>query len=401
MTGLLGAAGTVRGRDRHSPSARDAATSGRGDRRVVVWRDRLLRGSETFIRNQSDAVTAHACVPIGLRSHPSPLARDDDRILYGSAVSDRIAESLLHLTGRSRRLARVLRQQQPQLIHAHFLPDAWLVARTATRLGIPFIVTVHGFDVTQQMGGRGLTGRLARRRARFVFGRAARVVAVSEFIRSKAIALGAPEHRVVVHHIGIPIPESVDPCEKIWDVAFVGRFVEKKGVLDLIEALGGLPHGLRPRCVFIGEGPLLDQARRHVQRTGVDATFMGAQAPEIVQRTLAQARVFAAPSKTSRDGDSEGFGMVFLEAAAVGVPAVSTLHGGVPEAVVDGVTGLLSAEGDVSALAVNIARLLMSRELRQELGSAARQRVVRDFDVRRQTGKLEDIYDEVAAESAG
>jgi glycosyltransferase involved in cell wall biosynthesis len=204
---------------------------------------------------------------------------------------------------------------------------------------------------------------------------------------------------VVVHHIGIPIPDVLVQTEKVWDIAFVGRFVEKKGVLDLVEAIALLDRVPKPHCVFIGDGPLFDVARARATEVGIDATFLGPQSPEVVRNTLAASHVFAAPSRTAKNGDSEGFGMVFLEAAAAGIPAASTLHGGVPEAVLDRETGLLSPERDVPALATNIALLLASQELRERLGNAARKRVERDFDVRRQTALLETIYDDVVAEA--
>lgn len=237
----------------------------------------------------------------------------------------------------------------------------------------------------------------SRARIRATLRRASLVVAVSEFIKEKVLELGADPAKVAVHHIGIPVPPpTAADVAKEWDVAFVGRLVEKKGVLDLISALSRLGPGLRPRCVFVGDGPLAGPARRAAEDAGIDATFVGAQPPDVVHATLQKARVFAAPSRTAANGDSEGFGMVFLEAAAAGLPVVSTLHGGIPEAVVDGQTGLLSAEGDVDELAENLRRLLSSPDLCARLGAAGRLRVEREFDIVTQTALLEEIYDTVA-----
>ena len=203
-----------------------------------------------------------------------------------------------------------------------------------------------------------------------------------------------------MHHIGIPIVAAEEEVEKTWDIAFVGRFVQKKGVLDLLDAAALLTSELRPRCVFIGDGPLLDQARANATNTGLDATFLGAQPPDVVRRTLSASKLCAAPSKTADNGDSEGLPIVLLEAAAAVIPVASTLHGGVPEAVLDHETGLLSPEGDVMALAQNIDTLLTSPNLRDQLGKAARKRLERDFDVCRQTALLEAIYDAVVDETA-
>jgi glycosyltransferase involved in cell wall biosynthesis len=88
--------------------------------------------------------------------------------------------------------------------------------------------------------------------------------------------------------------------------------------------------------------------------------------------------------------------MVFLESLANELPVVSTNHGGIPEAVEHGQSGLLVPEGDVPSLASALARVLASRELRASMACAGRQRTIEDFDVAKQTEKLEEIYDEVS-----
>lgn len=88
--------------------------------------------------------------------------------------------------------------------------------------------------------------------------------------------------------------------------------------------------------------------------------------------------------------------MVFLEAARAGRPVIAYDHGGVGEAVVDGVTGVLVPEGDTAALADAIVQLLGDPELRSKMGEAGRRRVAEDFDIRTCTSDLEDEFDRVA-----
>jgi colanic acid/amylovoran biosynthesis glycosyltransferase len=101
------------------------------------------------------------------------------------------------------------------------------------------------------------------------------------------------------------------------------------------------------------------------------------------------------PSVTAANGDSEGFGMVFAEALAMGTPVVSFRHGGIPEAVRDRVTGLLAPEGDAEALAANLLRLLRDDKLWEELSENGVRWVNKYFDIEKQTAKLEDIYTDV------
>jgi len=268
------------------------------------------------------------------------------------------------------------------------------VLRHARRLRIPLIVTLHGWDVTAGPRQPGRRGARHRRRIRAVFRSATTVLAVSEYIAEQAVRHGADPAKVVVHYLGIPLPEQLhaaddggaEPC----DVLFAGRLVEKKGVADLLDALER--SAPTARTVIVGDGPLRAELERDARARSLDVEFTGMLPPEALRRRLEQAKVFAAPSRTAADGDAEGFGLVFLEAAAAGLPVVAYAHGGVPEAVQDGVTGLLAPEGHVAALGDALDRLLTDEELRRTLGDNAARRVVAEFDIRRRAGELERLY---------
>jgi glycosyltransferase involved in cell wall biosynthesis len=354
---------------------------------VAVWRSVLLPGSETFIRNQAGALARWRPVFVGAAKLDSPIARDTDRVPRG-----RLPFALLRLTGGSAAIRRLLAEADPGVVHAHFGGDGWLISRTARRLRVPLVITLHGRDVTLQPNASGLRGWRYRRNLRTAFRRAALILAVSEFIRQRAIALGADPAKVRVHHTGVPAP-VVRESPKEWDVLFVGRFVEKKGLDDLVEALATLP-GVR--ALFIGGGPLEGSIRGRAASLGLDATFLGPQPPAEVALRMAASKIFASPSKTAADGDSEGLPTTIVEASRLGLPTVSTRHSGIPEAVKHGCTGLLGDEGDRVALATNLQRLLADDDLRERLGKQARADADARFDLATQTALLERIYDEVS-----
>ncbi|WP_027345114.1 glycosyltransferase [Hamadaea tsunoensis] len=358
-------------------------------RRVVIWRSYLLPASETFVRNQGGALTEWEPTYLGATKVESFIATPSDVIAFPPGGKDFLR---LRVTGGSARLRKVLAGLRPDLVHAHFGGDGWLISREAGKVGVPLVITLHGLDVTSQPSRPGPLGARFRRNLRTAFGRATIIIAVSGFIRDKAIAIGADPAKVRVHHTGIPLPEAVPATgEKKWDVIFVGRFVEKKGIDDLIEALGTLP-GVR--SLFIGTGPLEEGLRARAVELGLDATFLGAQDASVVRASLADAKIFVAPSKTAPNGDSEGLPTTILEAAAQGLPTVSTYHSGIPEAVVPGETGLLGAEGDRAALAASIRTLLGDDAARERMGAAARAYVEEHFDLAKQTRRLEALYDE-------
>jgi colanic acid/amylovoran biosynthesis glycosyltransferase len=359
---------------------------------VAIWRMLWLEGSETFVRNQLNAFRQMNVLAIGARRLDSPLASAEDILLFGDGLIGRVQQRLFRITRRSRGLERLLTTSDVSLIHAHFGLDATLVAPTARRLKIPLAVTLHGYDVTSLPLQGGMSGVLYRRRLRKMFQDAAVVLPVSEFIRSKALLWGAPLNKTTVHYIGIPLEQPVDCVDGRTDVVFVGRLVETKGVGDLLTAVGGVPSDLRPRVVIVGDGPLRAQCEKLALDLEVQACFVGWQPPETVRGYLASAKIFMGPSKTSDTGDSEGLGMVFLEASNAGLPIVSYWHGGVSEAVIDGVTGFLAPEGDVAALRDNLLKLLLDPGLAQRMGEAGRRNVAAHFNVFAQTELLEVLF---------
>ncbi|AEV82948.1 glycosyl transferase family 1 [Actinoplanes sp. SE50] len=359
------------------------------ERRVAIWRSAMLPGSETFIRNQGDALTRWRPTYVGATRMESVLSRPDDVIAFPGGKGF----LRLRLTGTSPQLRDTLAGVRPDLVHAHFSGDGWLVSHTARELGVPLVVTAHGHDVTRQPSSPGAKGVRYRRNLHSVFQRATTVIAVSEVIRQQAIRWGADPAKVRVHYTGIAVPATVEPLPKRWDVVFIGRFVAKKGVDDLLTALSMLDEP-RPRVLLIGDGELLPAMRDRARESRVDVTFAGSLPPDEVRRHLLESRLLACPSKTAPDGDTEGLPTTILEAAALGLPVVATRHSGIPEAVVDGETGLLSPEGDPAALAASLRRLLADEELRQRLGEQGRKHVTAHFDLTEQTRGLERLYDE-------
>ncbi|MFI7601948.1 glycosyltransferase [Actinoplanes sp. NPDC049681] len=368
--------------------------------RVVIWRSGLLAPSETFVRAQAHALARWQARFLGAVKVASPLAEESDVIVFPGERRGPDAGFLrLRVTGRSPRLHRLLAGLGPDLVHAHFGGDGWMISGAATEVGVPLVVTVHGHDVTRQPYAKGIKGVRHRRNLRTVFRRAALILAVSEHIRDRAIAQGADPAKVRVHHTGVPIP-PLPRTEKPWDIVFVGRFVPKKGLADLLEAAATL-RDLAPRILFVGDGPLREPVRARAAQLGVDVTFAGALNHAAAGDMMAAAKVFASPSRTAPDGDTEGLPTTILEAAARGVPVVSTRHSGIPEAVVHGTTGLLSAEGDTAGLAAGLRALLTDASLRDRLGRQARAHARAGFDLVTQTRRLEELYDEVTRGAAG
>jgi glycosyltransferase involved in cell wall biosynthesis len=229
---------------------------------------------------------------------------------------------------------------------------------------------------------------------------------VSDAIKQHAIRAGFPQEKLVVHYTGVdctrftPLESSQrDPAL----IVFVGRLVEKKGCEYLLRAVGMMrthSHLSTPaRLVIIGDGPLRTDLEALSRVLNLDVQFLSAQPSEVVREWMGKARVLCNPSVTAADGDSEGFGMVFTEAQAMGTPVVSSHHGGIPEAVCDGKTGLLAPERDVPTLAAHLHRFLTDDAFWQSCSVRATAWVRQRFDLHKQTRQLENIYEEVVMEA--
>jgi colanic acid/amylovoran biosynthesis glycosyltransferase len=182
-------------------------------------------------------------------------------------------------------------------------------------------------------------------------------------------------------------------------VLFVGRLVEKKGCGNLIEAMVDVQRrNPAADLVVIGGGPLRSQYEAQAAASGVRCRFLGAQPAAVVREWMARAAIFSVPSVVAASGDAEGFGMVFIEAQAMGLPVVSTLSGGIPEAVKHGETGLLVKECNPAALAEAILELMQNDDLWHRYSVAGRRRVVDQFNLLHQTERLENVFEQLLGE---
>jgi len=269
----------------------------------------------------------------------------------------------------------------------------------ARHLGIPLLVSLHGYDVTTDDSSlrRSIPGLFYLLKRRQLWDQTDMFLCVSEFIRAKAIEAGFPKEKLRVHYTGVNCDTfRVSSQEREGVVLFVGRLVQKKGCAYLLDAMAQVcVTNPSTRLIVIGDGPLRSELQAQAARLNVPVDFLGAQPPAEVRRWMSRASVFCVPSLEAENGDSEGFGMVFAEAQAMGTPVVSFRHGGLPEAVHDGVTGLLVPERDTTALAGAIQRLLGDPKLWRKFSEVGAARIRESFSLDRQTQLLEDIYQSV------
>ncbi|WP_226634520.1 glycosyltransferase [Novosphingobium profundi] len=369
--------------------------------RVLIYRSRLLPISETFIRQHYDSMSRYEPTFAALRELDELDIADTRRVVMskgGKVPKMRIG--LFKALGVGKAFVDAVAQTKPDLIHAHFAVDAADMLPVARRLGIPLVVTLHGYDVTftdAAFKAMGPEGRIYLAKRARLFREASHFLPVSRFIAGQAAQAGAAPEKTTLHYLGIALDKFRPNYEARENVVlYVGRLVEKKGLNLLIEALeraGANEQGTTLR--IIGDGPMRDTYLALAKAKLANVDYLGAQPHSRVVEELGKARVFCVPSVPSSNGDNEGLPISYMEASAAGVPVVSFAQGGILEAVKDGQTGLLAPTGDVDALAERLERLLLDPELGLRLGRAGRDHVEQVFDVRRQATHLEEIYDRI------
>ncbi|MBN1609157.1 MAG: glycosyltransferase [Polyangiaceae bacterium] len=290
------------------------------------------------------------------------------------------------------------------IVHAHFGTGAVYAYPYARRYRLPFVVTLHGYDVA-----------LLRSRQRFhpgrwqyllssrgIFRDASLVLCASAQLADMISEYGARPDRVRVYRLGVDLDRfHKGPAQgDVPRVLMIGRFVEKKGFEYGFRAFSRVVHGGQPATLtLVGTGELERSYRRLVSdlRLEPHVSFSGVLTPDQVAQELATTDVLLAPSCTARNGDLESGLLVAKEAGAASVPVIGSRHGGIPEIVEDGITGYLVPERDERALADRLGSVLADPALRARLGASARTKMEKEYNLRRQVAMLESLYDLVLA----
>lgn len=273
------------------------------------------------------------------------------------------------------------------VLHAQFARGGALALPLAVGLGLRMAVTLHGGDVSKHKNWR---GTLLAERWPALVREAGCFVCVSSAVAAIAEARGVPLAKLAVLSIGVEVPDRLPKREAVAHL-FAGRFVEKKGIVVLADAVRRLRAlGDPTPVVCVGDGPLrpvLESLARQV--AGV--TLTGWLPPDAVRAHMARAVSLLVPSIVAGDGDAEGLPSVIAEAMALGCPVIGSGQGGIAEAISDGRTGLLATPGDPQALADAMRRIVAEPQLGMALGLAGFAYAAAELNARVQSVKLESL----------
>jgi glycosyltransferase involved in cell wall biosynthesis len=375
-------------------------------KKVLVFAERMLPSTQTFIPLQVNELQRYRPQYVGLIPADRNLTLPHAPVMltHDRGALSRVRRELYRWTGVAPSFHRQLRETSADLIHAHFAEGGPAALSLSQHLRLPLILHLRGG--AELLPDHELLRHLfqlpflAYRKR--LWQRASLFLCVSNFIREKALKAGFPAEKVCVHYTGMDlngftITDQSDHKDPNM-VLYVGRLVPYKGCDYLLRAMQQVQRR-RPEAhlVIIGDGTFRAQLESLARELAVRCQFLGEKPQKEIRTWYERARVFCGPSVTLEDGMSEAFGNVFSEAQAMGVPVVSFHHGGIPETMQDGITGLLAPERDVPMLAEHLLRYLEDDAFWTRSREEGIRWVRQTFDVRQQTARLEKLYDGVIA----
>ena len=326
-----------------------------------------------------------------------------ERLTHEEAAPDRMKRSLLYrlmpacfVVAGMIAAWRLCRRQRYDVIHVHWpLPLAlfgW-AAQRARPAGL--VTTFYGVELRWVKTAMPFLRGFLRWAAR----RSDRVVAISSYTAAEVRELVQLPIEVIPYTTSLPPPPPVPRTARRspgapFTVLFVGRLVERKGVSHLVDAVNLLLPGAEVRLVIVGDGPERARIEARVRDRGLDGrvAVRGQVSDAELQAAYAGADAFVLPAVVDRRGDTEGLGVVLLEAMNHRVPVIASAIGGITDIVEDGVSGLLVPPGDAPALAAALGRLAGAPDLAAGLGEAGYRRLRERFGWDAITRRWLEVY---------
>lgn len=300
-------------------------------------------------------------------------------------------------------LTKAIKSSRPDIIHFHFIWNAIFYFEYNQTSNIPIVITAHGTDVNAARVDETYRKKLVAAVIRVDV-----VLCVSFFIKQMLLNLGCPEEKLVVNHLGVPVDTfrsrqhsgATNPVQFIC----VSALREEKGIDHLINSFFEASKVLNDATLLVvGDGPLKSQLESQVKSLNLDKKVFitGWCTQAEVAELMFKSDIYVQHSIVyERNGSypvikEEGLSVSLVEAAASGLPIISTRVGGIPEICQDQINGYIVAPLDIHGMAERMIELAQDFGLRARMGSQGRLLVEQFHNESLQIQKLEELYDNV------
>ena len=292
-------------------------------------------------------------------------------------------------------LMEVLNRENAQLMNIFFGHIAVHLLPLIRAWSKPSVVSFHGADVLVDMEKPAY-----RKATKQMLDAVTRVFVRSASLQRAVVELGCEESKIDIVRTGIPLSEfpfreREFPANGEWRFLQASRLVQKKGLATTLHAFTHfLGHYPRATLTIAGEGPMLRDLKELTRKLKIDdrVSLPGFVAPEKLREIYYASHIFLHPSETGIDGNQEGIPNAMLEAMATGLPVFATDHGGIPEAIENGVSGILVPERDYEGRSQALLKAVQDRDFLARLARNGANAVAQKFDQQNQLRRLEEIY---------
>jgi colanic acid/amylovoran biosynthesis glycosyltransferase len=373
--------------------------------RVAIYVNRFLPYTQPWIYRQvSDPVTKTKLILAHQRIETSAYPFDP------CVISEGESRTLIYLRGRFWPITKFFKSSLSKrnltdfknglitnsinLVHAHFGTNGVLIAPLCKEINIPLVVTFHGFDISAVP----LRWPAYKKELKKLFQQIKFSIVVSEEMAGTLHMLGCPKEKIIVSYLGVPLEKYpfTDRSDRQGPTRFLhaGRFTSKKGVPDLIRSFANAfptPNTAILDIAGDGEEKALVLKTLEECKPINPVNLLGLLPYEELLKTMQKADVFVANSRIDAAGTKEGLPIAILEAAATGLPVISTYHAGIPETIIDKSTGRLINEYSNNELASALMEL-NDRKTQLFYGKNARQLMEEKYDLHKCNRNLSEIY---------
>jgi glycosyltransferase involved in cell wall biosynthesis len=283
---------------------------------------------------------------------------------------------------------------RPHILYVHFSSRASFYRKAVFVLMASLArhkIVMHGNGSEFHIFYEQESGRWRQAFIRFVLNRAQALIVVSDQWREFYREIYDRSEPIVIYNAMACPDRAASLTESPPVILALGRLGQRKGSYDLLSAFPHILEKFPEAQLWLGgdgEVAQVDECIRQ-QSWSKQVKLLGWVTGEAKEQVLRQSWLFALPSY------NEGLPLAILEAMGYGLPVISTPVGGIPEAVVDGVTGFLVTPGDVAAISEKLQLLLADHECRQKMGLAARQRILDRFEVRKVIDQIIAVFEKV------
>jgi glycosyltransferase involved in cell wall biosynthesis len=379
---------------------------------ILIYSPRAFAIPETFIYNLLNLKNYELDIYIAynykLNESEFPFNNLISEHIPSKAIGliDRVSTKFINLFSRSylnlpylskKTLVRFIKKNNIKVIYCQYGVSAIPIYKICIELNLKLVIHFHGYDASSLLKDAHYSNSLKKM---FTSDVKYQVITVANYMKQNLLRLGLKEHNTSLVQYGInlsPFNKKVEKDNNLIKLLHAGRLTSKKGVPDLLRVFSCIiteidnPKKLELKIIGDGEDAEICQKIIIDNKLEGFVEMLGAKPHGTVIDHMLNSDIFILNSRTSPEGDMEGFPNTIIEAMAAQCAVISTFHAGIPDAIENGINGMLVKEKDNEALKNAILKLIEDKELRINLASKAHTKAFEKFSKEDQLKKIKEV----------